>query len=97
MSLSMLRHTGPKDLNIPYVYDFYYNLVQAEGIENHENTNVPNTCQGEATHTESIRGLNVAAVRITSVQVTKLPLQQVRQVRHNLLCKAWTDKRRCTC
>jgi hypothetical protein len=35
----------------------------------------------------------MAAVRFTTVQMTKLPLiAQVRKIRHDLLYKAWTDK-----
>jgi hypothetical protein len=49
--------------------------VQAtsEVIPNHEKQYVRNIGQGEA-DIESIRGLNLAAVKLTTVQVTKLPL-----------------------
>jgi len=41
---------------------------------NHENAYVSNTGTDEAAqHTESIRGLNLAAVRLTTFQVTNLP------------------------
>jgi hypothetical protein len=61
---------------IPYVYDFITKLCrqQAEVIQNHHNPNVRNIGQGEA-NTGNIRGLNLAAVKRTTVQVTKLPLQ----------------------
>jgi hypothetical protein len=43
--------------------------------------------------TENSRGLNLAAVKRTTVQVTKLPLwRKLLKLRHNLLFKAWTDR-----
>jgi hypothetical protein len=40
---------------------------------------------------KSIRGLNLAVVKLTAVHVTQLPLQH-KLDKHDLLCKAWTDK-----
>jgi len=43
--------------------------------------------------TESIRGLYLVAVKLITVQVTKLSLLNgLGQKRHNLLCKAWIDE-----
>jgi hypothetical protein len=52
-------------------YDYITKLCgqQAEVVRNHENANVRNMGQGE-----NIRGLNLAAVKHTTVQVTRLPL-----------------------
>jgi hypothetical protein len=63
-------HTGFK---IPYVYDYITKLYrqQAEGLQNHHNENVRNTGQGEP-DIDSIRGLNMAAVKLTTVQMTRL-------------------------
>jgi hypothetical protein len=47
---------------------------QAEVIQNHENANVRNIGQGEARHRKYKRGLNLAAVKRTTVQVTRPPL-----------------------
>jgi hypothetical protein len=46
---------------------------QAEVIQNHENKHVCGIGQGEAKH-KNIRGLNLAVVKLMTVQVTKLPL-----------------------
>jgi hypothetical protein len=48
-------------------------ILQAEVIQNYENANVRNMGQGEA-GTENTSGLNLAVVRRTTVQVTRLPL-----------------------
>jgi hypothetical protein len=63
-------HTAFK---IPYVYDYITKLSrhQAEVIQNHDNENVRNNGEGA---TESIRALNLAAVKHTTVQVTRLTL-----------------------
>jgi hypothetical protein len=43
--------------------------------------------------TENVRGLNLAAVRLTAVQVTELPLyRELRKIRHDLLYRARTDR-----
>jgi hypothetical protein len=42
-------------------------------MQNHENEHVHGIGQGEA-DTENIRGLNSAVVKLTTVQVAKLPL-----------------------
>jgi hypothetical protein len=47
---------------------------QAEAIQNYENANVRNIGQGEAQHRKYKGGLNLAAVKRTTVQVFKLPL-----------------------
>jgi hypothetical protein len=61
--------------NLPYVYDYIPKLCrqQAEVIQNHENGHVRSTGQCKARH-KNIRGLNLAVVKLTTVQVTKLPL-----------------------
>jgi hypothetical protein len=53
--------------------------------------------QDKAKHkTGKMRRLNVAAVKLTTVQVTALPLQKdLSKLRHHLQyvqCKAWTDE-----
>jgi pectate lyase len=61
------KHPKVRDLQMtfqePHIYDYITKLCrkQAEVIQNHENS-------------ETIRGLNLAAVKRTTVQVTKLPL-----------------------
>jgi hypothetical protein len=45
---------------------------QAEVIQNHENENVRYIGQGEAQH-RKLKGLNLAAVICTAVQVSRLP------------------------
>jgi hypothetical protein len=59
--------------HLAYVYDYMTKLCrqQAEAILNHDNEIVRNIGQGEARH---IRGLNLAVVRHTTVQVTRLLL-----------------------
>jgi hypothetical protein len=61
-----------------FIYDFITELCrqQAKIIQNHENVNVSNIGQGEAyKKKKSIRGLTLAAVRLMTAQVTKLPLK----------------------
>jgi hypothetical protein len=60
---------------VPYIYDYIMKLCrqQAEAIQNHENAKVPDIGQGEARHRKCKR-LNLAAVRRTTVQVTRQPL-----------------------
>jgi hypothetical protein len=57
---------------IPYLYDFVIKLCreQATVIINHENVNIRNTGQGEA-RTESIKGLELVAVRHTIGQFSR--------------------------
>jgi hypothetical protein len=64
-----------KAFNIPYIYDYITKLCrqQAEVIQNHENANVRNAGQGEAQHRKH-KGLNLAAVKPTTVQVSILLL-----------------------
>jgi hypothetical protein len=60
-----------------YVYDYITKLCreQAEVIQNHENEHVCSIGRDEARpDTENIRGLNLAVVKLMTVQVTKLPL-----------------------
>jgi predicted methyltransferase len=46
-----------------------------------------------AQHTENIRALNLAAVKLKTVQMTKLLLQHtIIKIRHDLLCKACPDR-----
>jgi hypothetical protein len=59
-----------------YIYIRLYNKIvqqQAGVIQNHENELFPSTIQGEARH-RKYKGLNLAVVKLTTVQVTKLPL-----------------------
>jgi hypothetical protein len=71
------RRTSVRDMHmafqIPYVYDYITKSCrqQAEVFQNHENENVRCNGQGEAPHTENIRGSNLAAVMCTTVQVSK--------------------------
>jgi hypothetical protein len=58
---------------VPHFYDYMTKLCkqQAEVIQNHENENVRNIGKGEARH-RKIKGLCLAAVKRTTVQVTRL-------------------------
>jgi hypothetical protein len=62
-------------LQIPYVYDYITKSCrqQEEVIQNHENENVRYIGQGNP-DTENVRGLNLAAVMCTTVQVSRLSL-----------------------
>jgi hypothetical protein len=62
--------------NLPYVYDYIIKLCrqQAEVVQNYENEHVCSRGHGESRHT-CIRSLTLAAVKLTTVQVTKLPPQ----------------------
>jgi hypothetical protein len=64
-----------KAFSIPHIYDYITKLSrqQAEVILNHENVNVRNIGHAKP-GTESTRGLNLAAVMRTTVQMTRLPL-----------------------
>jgi hypothetical protein len=72
------RRTSVRDLHvafqIPYVYDNIRKLCrqQAEVIPDHDNENVRNIGQGKARHMKN-KGLNLAAVTCTTVQVSRLP------------------------
>jgi hypothetical protein len=57
---------------IPYVYDCVTKICrkQAEVIKNHDSENVRNIGKREAQHRK--QGSNLAAVRLTIVQVSKL-------------------------
>jgi hypothetical protein len=74
-----LRRTPVRDLHLgfklPFIYDYITKLCrqQVEVIQNHENANIRNIGQGEP-NTGNIRGLNLAAVKHATVQVTRLPL-----------------------
>jgi hypothetical protein len=58
--------------NVRKVYDYITKLCrqQAEVLQNHENEHVRSIRQGEARR----RKYNLAVVKLTTVQVTKLPL-----------------------
>jgi hypothetical protein len=62
---------------IPYVYDYIAKLCrrQAEMVHYHENENYVILDKAKP-HTENIKGLNLAVVIYTTVQVSKL-LQDV--------------------
>jgi hypothetical protein len=47
--------------------------AQAEVVQNHENEHVPSVDKAKP-DIENTRGLNLAAVKFATVQVTKLPL-----------------------
>jgi hypothetical protein len=61
--------------NLPYVYGYVRKLCrrQTEAIQNHENAHVLGIGQDEARH-RKYRGINLAVVKLTTVQVIKLPL-----------------------
>jgi hypothetical protein len=60
--------------NLSCIYDYITTGRQpAEVIQNHENEHVRSIGQGEA-NIENIRDLNLAVVKLMTVQVTKLPL-----------------------
>jgi hypothetical protein len=69
---------------IPYVHDYMTKWCrrQAEVILNQENTNVRAIVQGEVMHRKYTRGLNLAAVMPTTVQVSNCRLNKLR---HRLL------------
>jgi hypothetical protein len=60
---------------LPYIYDYITKLSrkQIEVIHIHENANVRNIGKTNP-DTGNIRGLNLAAVKHTTVEVTRLPL-----------------------
>jgi hypothetical protein len=60
---------------IPFVYDYTTNLCrqQAEVIQN-DNENVRRILDKAKPVTEDMRGLNLAAVKHTTVQMSRLPL-----------------------
>jgi hypothetical protein len=75
------RHTPIRDvhmaLKLPFIYD-YTSITklcgqQAEVIQNHQNANARNIGQGESRHRKYKR-LKLAAVKHTTVQVTRLAL-----------------------
>jgi hypothetical protein len=61
--------------NLPYIYDYITKLgtQKAEAIQNHENEHVCRVKQGEARH-RRYEKLTLVAVKLATVQVTKLPL-----------------------
>jgi hypothetical protein len=61
--------------NLLCVYDYVTKLCrqQTEVIQNHENENVRIIGQGEARH-RNYKELHLAVGKLTTVQVTKLPL-----------------------
>jgi hypothetical protein len=73
------RHTLVRELhrafNILYIYHYITKLCkqQAKVIQNHENANVPNIGQGKAQR-KNYKGLNLAAVKCTIIQVSRLLL-----------------------
>jgi hypothetical protein len=73
------RRTPVRDLHmafkLPYIYDYITKLCrQQEVLQNHENADVRNIGQGEPPDTGNVRRLSLAAVKHTTVQVTRLPL-----------------------
>jgi hypothetical protein len=69
------RHTPVRDLHmtfeLPYVYDYITKLCwqQAEVIQNRDNAMFATLYKANP-DTGNIRGLNLAAVKLTTVQVT---------------------------
>jgi hypothetical protein len=61
--------------HVPYIYDYIKKLCreQAEVIQNHGNANVHHIGKAKP-NTENIRGLSLAAVKRTTVQVIRQPL-----------------------
>jgi hypothetical protein len=94
-------HTSSRELHvtfkIPHVYDFITQLCRQQAeIQNHENANVRNIEQGEAMRRKYKRlklGGGQAYNRSGDYADVK---PRVEKIRHNLLCKAWTDKWPCT-
>jgi hypothetical protein len=73
-----------------YTYDYIMKLCrqQAEFIQNHENADVHNI-EKVKPDTGNIRGLSLVAVKHTTVQVTRQPLQHdLHELGHDLLCQA---------
>jgi hypothetical protein len=74
------RRTSVRDLHmafkLPYVHDYITKFCrqQAEVIHNHENKKKFATLDKANPDTENIRGLNLAAIKHTTVQVTRLML-----------------------
>jgi hypothetical protein len=66
--------------NLPYVYDYITKLCRQQA----EDKSKPDT--------QNISGLNLAVVKLTAVQVAKLPLLYEIYDRHDRLCKACTDR-----
>jgi hypothetical protein len=72
------RHTSVRDMHVAfqilYIYDYVTKLCrkQAEVIQNHENVNVRYIGQAKPS-TENIKGLNLAVVICTIIQVSRLP------------------------
>jgi methionine aminopeptidase len=60
---------------VPYIFDYITKLCrhQVEVIQNHENANVRDFGKTKP-DTENIRGLSLAAVKRTTVQVTRQSL-----------------------
>jgi hypothetical protein len=61
--------------NLPYVYDYIIKLCRqrAEVTKNHENKHIRSIGQGEAKPRE-YKTLKLGGAKLTTVQVTKLPL-----------------------
>lgn len=76
---NVLRTTRFIDLDtafsLPHVYDYITNLwrQQAEAIKNQENTSIYFSSIGQGDD-KNIRGLNITVVKLTTVQMTTLPL-----------------------
>jgi hypothetical protein len=75
------RHTSVcelhKTFNILYIYDYITKLCrkQTKIIQNHGNANVHNIWQGEPRHIiGNLRGLNLLAVKRTTVQMFRVLL-----------------------
>jgi hypothetical protein len=60
--------------NLPYAYDYISKLCRQQGevTQNYENEHFAVWDKAKP-DTENIRGLNLAAVKLTTVQVTNLP------------------------
>jgi hypothetical protein len=70
-------HTGPRFAHSfhPSVCIRLYNKIVQATSRSHENKQVRGIEQAEAS-VENIRGLNLTVVKLMTVQVSKLPLQQ---------------------
>jgi hypothetical protein len=86
------RYTPVRDLhtafNLPYVYDYITKLCrqQAEVIQNHYNEHVHSIGKARP-DLENIWGLNLAVVKLTTFEMTKLPMYH-KIIKIGMICFA---------
>jgi hypothetical protein len=74
------------DLKLPYIYDYVTKLCMQQKSYKIMKMQMFATLDKVSPDTGNIRGLNLAAVKYTTVQVTRLPLQQeLLMIGHDLL------------